>query len=212
MGSNDLERRTTADLPGIFCLEGEWSEDLQHRLSVRPLLELLEQLGIAQSIHRDVATTGDFSYYLEQWKDPRYEKFRVLYLAMHGDAEGLWLGKDGPTLDELGEELAGKCAGCVVYFGSCLTMKAADDELKRFAKRTGARAVIGYRREVDWAQVASFELLLLQELVTKVRSDAIYNSLVATHPVLTKRFGLVVATKNEVHRVPLRTARTSTEA
>ncbi|MCL6424047.1 hypothetical protein Bequi_11765 [Brachybacterium sp. JHP9] len=195
---------TDRELPGIFCLEGEWSDDLQSRLSVRPLLELLESLEIAQSIHRDVATVGDFGYYLDKWQEDRYQNFGILYLAMHGDRETIHLGGDEVTLAELGEALKGLCAGRVIYFGSCSTMKAGDKELMEFAKMTKARAVVGYRRVVDWTEVAPFELVLLQELATRVRSTAIFRSLSDNHPVMAKKLGLVVATKSGVQKVALR--------
>lgn len=69
---------TRDDQSGIFCLEGEWDSDLTRRLSVRPVLELLEQLGVAPWIHRDVATVSEFQYYLAKWVSDEYEDFPVL--------------------------------------------------------------------------------------------------------------------------------------
>ena len=200
------------DLPGIFCLEGEWDSDLTRRLSVRPVLELLEQLGVAQWIHRDVATRAEFEYYLDKWTSDDYTAFPVLWLAMHGDAAAISLsgGDQGSlTMDELEEVLVGACAGKVVYFASCSTLKEDPKRLQQFAKKTGARAVIGYRKNVDWSDAAAFEVLLLQELATRVKSNGIFKRLQDDHPVLAKRLGLVVATKNEVYRTALRTAKSS---
>ena len=52
-------------------------------------------------------------------------------------------------------------------------------------------------------------MLLLQELVTRVKSNGIFKRLQDDHPVLAKRLGLVVATKNEVYRTALRTTKVS---
>lgn len=197
------------DLPGIFCLEGEWDSDLTNRLSVRPVLELLEHLGVAQWIHRDVATRAEFEYYLGKWTSHGYANFPVLWLAMHGDKALISLS-DGEqaslSMDELEGVLAGNCAGKVVYFASCSTLKEDPKRLQQFAKRTGARAVIGYRRNVLWSEAAAFEVLLLQELTTRVKSNGIFKRLQEDHPVLAKRLGLVIATKTEVYRTALRTA------
>lgn len=114
-------RKTVGD--GIFCLEGEWSSDLRERVSVRPLLTLLEHLGISQSIHRDVATTDEFEYYVSKWQQKRYDPYKVLYLAMHGDAGSIHLGRDAVSLDDLEAMMRGACKGKVIYFGSCLTLK-----------------------------------------------------------------------------------------
>ena len=200
------------DLPGIFCLEGEWDSDLTRRLSVRPVLELLEQLEVAQWIHRDVATLSEFEYYLEKWISEEYSRFSVLWLAMHGDRATIALSGDEEgslTMDELEDLLAGRCAGKVVYFASCSTLKEDPKRLQQFAKRTGARAVIGYRKNVAWSEAAAFEVLLLQELATRVKSNGIFKRLQEDHPVLAKRLGLVVATKNEVYRTSLRTTKAS---
>lgn len=198
------------NLPGIFCLEGEWDSDLTSRLSVRPVLELLEQLQVAQWIHRDVATRSEFEYYLEKWTSEEYSHFPVLWLAMHGDAATISLsgGEEGSlSMDELEKILADACAGKVVYFASCSTLKEDPKRLQQFAKRTGARAVIGYRKNVGWSEAAAFEVLLLQELATRVKSNGIFKRLQEDHPVLAKRLGLVVATKNEVYRTALRTSK-----
>ncbi|MBE9404275.1 hypothetical protein M4D54_01935 [Brachybacterium sp. p3-SID1565] len=200
------------DLPGIFCLEGEWDSDLTRRLSVRPVLELLEQLEVAQWIHRDVVTRPEFEYYLEKWTSDEYADFPVLWLAMHGKKAEISLSGDengGLTLDELEDVLAGACSGKVIYFASCSTLKADEKRLQKFANRTRARAVIGYRKDVRWSDAAAFEVILLQELITKVKSSGIFRRLEVDHPVLAKRLGLVVATKTKVHQTALRTSKAS---
>lgn len=96
------------------------------------------------------------------------------------------------------------CKGKAVYFGSCLTLKTDPKRLQVFAKQTGARAVVGYRKEVDWLQSAAFDVLLLDRLSMGWRSDALFNHLARDHGAFAKSLGLVVATKAQVHRVSLR--------
>ncbi|WP_147455986.1 DUF6642 family protein [Nocardioides mangrovicus] len=194
---------------GIFCLEGQWDSDLRDRKSVRPILELLDSLRIAAFIHRDVATTDEFEYFVNKWVQKRYDDYRVLYLAMHGEDGSVYLGRDDVMLEDLQEMLRGKCGGKVIYFGTCLTLRGDAKRIQEFARVTGARAVVGYQREVDWLQAAAFEVLLLQRLSTGLRSDAIFNRLVKEHGLFAKSLGLVVGTKNQVHRVPLREPRSS---
>jgi hypothetical protein len=198
--------RTQGD--GIFCLEGEWNSDLRDKASVRPILALLEHLGIAPSIHRDVATLDEFRYFVIKWQQKRYDAYKVLYLAMHGHAGAVYLGRDALTLDELQELLRGACKGKVIYFGSCLTLKSDGKRLQEFARATGARAVVGYRKDVPWLESAAFEVLLLDRLSLGLRSDAVFNRLTREHGLFAKSLGLVVATKTQVHRVPLRESRT----
>jgi hypothetical protein len=185
-------------LPGIFCLEGEWDSDLRRRESVLPMLELLERLAIAQSIHRDVATKDEFFYYLKKWGQRGYHNYFILYLASHGDSGRLELGKDAVTIDELEEELADKADGGVIYFGSCLTLVTDDDRLKRFVKRTGASVVVGYRAEIDWLEAAAFELMLLERLLRGERSGAFFRRLTKDHGKFASDLGLVAATARAV--------------
>lgn len=189
-------------LPGIFCLEGEWNSDPRARESVVPLLQLLEQLKVAKTIHRDVATQAELTYYLKKWGQARYADYKVLYLAAHGDAAELYLGQDTVGLDELGRLLEDKCRGRVVYFGSCLTLNQTDDRLLAFAKQTGAKAVIGYSTEIDWLDSAAFELLLLDRLSRGNRSDAFFRTMIREHGRFAHDLGLVLATKSVVLDAP----------
>jgi hypothetical protein len=187
-----------AKLPGVFCLEGEWDRNLRLRNSVLPLLELLERLEVARSIHRDVATIEEFDYYLKRWAQKGYSDYQVLYLASHGDSGSLELGRDSVTLNELGEKLAGRAAGRTIYFGSCLTLARYDDELTSFVKKVGAKAVVGYWETIPWLESAAFELLLLERMLRGSRSDAFFNHLVRDHGEFARSLGLVVATRSRV--------------
>ena len=51
-------------------------------------------------------------------------------------------------------------------------MRAEADRLDKFRRRTGARAVTGYRKDVDNIEAFAFELLLLQALSTYRRISA----------------------------------------
>lgn len=85
-------------LPGIFCLEGEWDPDLRRRKSVLPILELLERLDVARTIHRDVATRDELAFYLAKWGQKRYRDCEVLHLACHTEmsAASSWAGTRWP--------------------------------------------------------------------------------------------------------------------
>jgi hypothetical protein len=186
-------------LPGVFCLEGEWDRDLRQRLSVEPVLELLERLRLARYIHRDVATVSEFEYYLKKWGQKGYHEFEVLYLAMHGDMGTLHLGKDSLTLNDLDGLIQGKAANRVIYFASCSTMLEDEEALKSFVKSTGARAAIGYWLDIDWLDSVGFEVFLLERLLRQNRTDAFFRGITREHPELVPKLGLTVATKRYVY-------------
>ncbi|MGH8892363.1 MAG: DUF6642 family protein [Actinomycetes bacterium] len=184
----------------IFCLEGEWG-NMRSRESVLPMLDLLDRLGVSNFVHRDVATQEEFRYYFDRFARAKATTYPVLYLAGHGGVGTFVLGgKNEIELGEMAEMMRGKLTDRVIYFGSCLVGSADDDELKEFAKATGARFVIGYSSSVDWLESASFDLLLLGLVVDGWRSEALYKRIIKDRELWAESLGVVVATKANVHR------------
>lgn len=157
---------------GVFCLEGDWWNDLNRSSTVRPILELLGANGRKKKVpfvHRDVATLDELEFYLRVWTQKRYAGYPILYLAFHGSPGEIalsdWRKKTSSvSLDWIEEQLAGRCRGRVVHFGSCSTMHVDRRRLQRFLRATGATAVTGYTADADWMKSAAFELLLLDAL------------------------------------------------
>lgn len=184
---------------GIYCLEGDWELDLRHKATVEPILELLEALGVAEYIHRNAVKTDQFKHYLKEWTKRRYDKYSVLYLAAHGAENGIHLGQDWISLEDIAAILKDKVRGGVIHFASCSTLDIEDAELMAFAKTTGATAVTGYRHEVGWTESAAFETLMLERLSQGARTDAFYNGLTKDYGSLAQRLGLVAATPRRVY-------------
>jgi len=161
---------------GVFCLEGQWNSDLQVSASVLPTLEHLDRAGVMRYIHRDVATRDEVEYYLGRLRRKQYARYRVVYLAMHGEPGHLWL--DNPqrvsvSLPELADLMNGACRDRYVYLGSCGTLNTSRRVLTEFVNETGAALVCGYTRSVDWVEASAFDILLLTYLVTlKYRTGA----------------------------------------
>lgn len=150
---------------GVFCLEGQWSNNLDDRSSVLPTLELLERLGEFRFIHKDVATIGELHYFLRRWTLRAYERYRVCYLAMHGNPAELELSRGNSVkLNDLAEILEGQCDGRRLYFGSCMVLDVPDETLRDFLKVTRAELVCGYTKEVEWDESSAFDMMLLPRL------------------------------------------------
>lgn len=189
--------------PGIFCLEGQWGTTLDDPTSVRGLLECLSDATKARMIYKDVHTREEFYFLLDKFSQRGYAKYKVLWLAFHGSRGALHIGSTAVSLDDLAERYAGKFAGRVLYFASCSTMKTAKtSDLAMFCKTTGARAVIGYTKNVYWFEAAAFELLLLSELTSSTRLDHLKKRLEKNYGELPRLLGfrMVRATDAEVAR------------
>ena len=69
---------------GVFCLETDQWFRQKDRSSVEPVLRLVERLCKTRYEHRDVATEGEFKFFLDKYLVPGYDNFPILYLGFHG--------------------------------------------------------------------------------------------------------------------------------
>lgn len=180
---------------GIFCLEGEWDGRLTDRTSVEPGLRMLENVGVCGGvIHRDVATRDEFQYYVRKWLRSQYARYSLGYFAFHGKPRAIELGRDDVTLEEIAETLGGGAHDRTLYFGSCRTLAASDEDLQQLCKVTGLRAVAGYTRKVSWVTSAAFDLVLLPALLSSVYVLPVFNRLYKEHPGFVEGLGFRMAT------------------
>src|SRR3712207_2152210 len=93
-------------------------------------------------------------HYLRKWVTRRYDAFPLAYFSYHGERGKLHLGRDSLSLAEIAAMVPGRLTARVVYFGSCGTMAASAEELRDFVETTGAHAIAGYMKSVDWAESA----------------------------------------------------------
>lgn len=180
---------------GIFCLEGDW-RGLVDRTSVRLGLDMLMTVRGDRLIHRNAATKDEFEYYLAKWSSDQYRRFPLAYFSYHGSPGYLHLGRDDMALEELVEVVQRPLTGRVLYFGGCGTLAMAPEELTRFVRRTGARAIVGYTEDIDWEQSAAFDFTLLPGLLTAGSPRRLYAELVERHPYFVQSLGLRMATRS----------------
>jgi hypothetical protein len=180
---------------GIFCLEGDWG-GLADRTSVRLGLDMLMTVRGDRLIHRNAATRAELEHYLGKWSSGTYRGFPLAYFSYHGSPGYLHLGGGNVSLNELAEIIDGRLTGRILYFGSCGTLDLPGDELRRFVRETGVRAVAGYAADVDWEESAAFDLTLLPSLLKGGSVPALYRQLVERHPYFVRTLGLRMATRS----------------
>ena len=150
---------------GVFCLEGEWTDRLTDRASMRPVLELAEDVRGVKFERRDVATREEAVFYLDRWAQARYTRSHpVGILAFHGQPGRIELKKEDLTLEDIGEILEGRCKSRYIHFDSCSVLDISSAKVDRFRRQTGATVVSGYRKRIDWIDSAAFTLHILDEL------------------------------------------------
>ena len=152
---------------GIYCIETVWYGP-DDRTSVRPALQLLEDLYGAPYIWRDAATKDELFLYLTWWLRLEPKEYPILYLGFHGSREGkIWLEtadgkKDMVNYEVLADHLDSSCTNRLVHFASCGSFKGVD--WCRFLEQTGASAVSGYQNDIGFEDSAALELLYLADL------------------------------------------------
>ncbi|MBY8859664.1 hypothetical protein K7711_24575 [Nocardia sp. CA2R105] len=179
--------------PGVLCLEGDWENSLESRLSIESALRLLERAGRIRLVHRDVGTYAELEHYVDRWLNGELKGYDFAYLGFHGTANTLSVGDGDVSLAEFADLVDGRCAGKILYFASCRVLASSDQTLMAFCKQTGARAVAGYTRDVDWVEAAAFELLMVSDLMGSANMRSAYYRLRKDHPELTKKLGFRMA-------------------
>ena len=175
---------------GIYCFEGEWGP-ARDRRTVEPVLGLLRDCEGTPYVHRNVATRDALEFYAKKWR--RLTSMPIGYFVCHGARGQLWFGDEGVTIKEFAEILGSRCEDKVLFFASCSTMAAKDQELIDLCRATNARAVVGYTKTVDFVEAAAFEVLLLRDLLYTTNFKSAYTRMEREHPRMSQRLGLRMA-------------------
>lgn len=170
------------DKPGrVFCVEGQWDDDLTERGSVLPTLELLERLNRIRFIHRDVATPGELRYYLDQWLSKKYATYNVGIFAIDGGPGRLCLSRSQELdLNELITWMQDRCDGKQLYFDCGTILRISDASLIDILERTGATMVCGFTKTITWVESAAFDTVLIDRLANARKANSVEQLVRAT--------------------------------
>ncbi|MGB2567124.1 DUF6642 family protein [Micromonospora citrea] len=187
---------------GVFCVEGEWHDDLAERGSVLPTLELLERLGAIRFIHRDTATPQELRYFLERWLSRKYASYEVGFFALHGAPTQLKLSESNKVgLAEIASWASGRCEGKRLYFGSCSVLRAPEATLAEFLRETKASMICGFTKDIDWIESAAIETVILNRLVNGGRVNSVEQLMKSARwAPLAQNLGFKVVYRNGVSR------------
>ena len=90
--------------------------------------------------------------------------YGILYLSFHGHPGEIIL--DGPTIkiETLASFMGKGLTDWVVHFGSCETIDTEEHRIYNFIEATGVSMVLGYKRDVYWADATALDFILLDWL------------------------------------------------
>ena len=168
----------------VFCLEGDWEDDLKKKSSVNASLVFMEQNCGIKYIHKHCGTRDGLEYYLKKYKQKKYKDYSICYFAYHGQPGMIDVGKDMVTLDELAIMLGDSCKDKIIHFGSCLTLSIDTRLIKKFLEQTQALCVCGFKTEVDFLSSSVFDMMLIEMFQNYKDVSCVERDMRAQHPIM----------------------------
>jgi hypothetical protein len=162
----------------IFCIESDWENTPEKKASILPLLECIKGIYPAfDYIYRTANTKEELIYCLHKFKSLRKIKddFHAIVFCGHGGTGKINLG-NGKNFTEITlKELAEICQEIdnnlflnhLVHFDSCSTIKTSKKKLQEFKESTGAAAVTGFSKDVEFIDSYALEMILFESLLNE---------------------------------------------
>lgn len=173
----------------IACLESLWDSNLEDRLNVKPILELLSTCRGIRHIYLTCNTIDELTFNLK--RIPKRKYYSILYLGFHGSAGKVYLAdKSELGLDELANKMEDRFQNWIIHFGSCATVAAGDEMLTDFMQKTDVALIIGYNKNVDWIQSAALDMLIFDWLQEYKNLGAFIKKFKSLYPDLIAATGL----------------------
>ncbi len=141
----------------ILCLEGEKNSSPHGKISVRTVLEFLQQSSGVDYEHYRIGTRAELEHRLAEFG--RLKSYSLLYLAFPG-APGRFSvsAREAFTLDDLAAAANGRWDGRIVHLGCSHALKVTPKQLESLRRETGAALLSGYAGAVDFFPQAILEL------------------------------------------------------
>ena len=146
----------------VACLESFWTYDVEDRLSVAPVLELLGKRNGTRFFLLTCSTVDELKFNLEIAR--QMKGYRILHLAFHGYPGGIYMPDLAIDMESLATFMKKGFRNWIVFFDSCETINVGKERILDFMSATEAMMLIGYRKKVDWVASASLSLLILNWL------------------------------------------------
>lgn len=146
----------------IACLESLWNSNIENRLSVVPILELVSKVNGVRYTYLTCNTREELGHNLGKLK--RKRRYGILYLSFHGKPGEVVLDGTSVDLETLATLMDKGFAGWVVHFGTCATIDIPRARMRKFMNATAVAMVLGYGTHVNWVASAALDLLLFDWL------------------------------------------------
>jgi hypothetical protein len=143
------ERKTMANVKyrkNIACLETLWDSNIENRLSVVPILELISKVDRVKYTYLTCNTQEELKYNLGILK--QRDEYGILYLSFHGDRGEIALDEKSINIERLAKMMGNSFADWIVHFGTCATIDIPQRRIESFMAATKVSMVIGYKKDI----------------------------------------------------------------
>jgi hypothetical protein len=172
----------------IACLESLWNQNIENRLNVVPILELVSKVERVKYTYMTCNTSEELKYNLGKLKQKR--GYGILYLSFHGNPGEIVLDEKAIDLETLAVLMGKGFTDWVIHFGTCATIDVAKRRILNFIIATEVSMVVGYKNDVDWMDSAALDLLLLDWLQSYKDMQSLWSHFRKRHADLISITGL----------------------
>lgn len=161
----------------LFCIESDWDCKPTKEITILPLLQCIKGVYPEfEYIFRTANTEEELKYCLKKFKSIRKcsTDFYTIVFCGHGKTGKLYIGDERNSIELTLKKLAELClsidsqlfSGQHVHFDSCSILRTTNDRLNHFLQATGAIAISGFSKRVDFIKSYALEMILFQSLIT----------------------------------------------
>jgi len=148
----------------IFCMEGNWGRGYEDSKSIKTALNFLNASVGINAVRKGCNNPEQFSSYLKDSMKESYDTFGIIYLAFHGSPGQLHINQQEKIdFSAIAATLQGKARDKIIHFGSCSTLRVSGWDLQRFKKATGALAISGYCKDIDFIESTVLDILYFRK-------------------------------------------------
>lgn len=180
----------------IFCLEGDWEDDMRIKTSILSGLEMLQSISDVEFIYKTCGTEEELLYRLQdfvRFRRSKYKHYNILYLTSHGDKGTMYYGDSLNVLNFFKDNFReGDFEDKVIHFGSCATMKMSEKDWTELMNFTGAKIISGYLKEIDFLESTLFDILYFRALQYRKFVKPLDEALLKDYEGMYKSLGFVM--------------------
>ncbi|MCX7550279.1 DUF6642 family protein [Xanthomarina sp. F2636L] len=178
----------------IFCLEGDWDENLRNSGTIAPALNLLEKNCGIEVLHKTCSTKKEFKsriQHIVNGNQKSYSRFQIIYLAFHGIDNEIDLGVESISLSKLSKYFSEDFSNRIIHFGSCKTISSKEN-VEELLRNTEALAVTGYSKDIDFIPSTVMDILFFEECQNWKRIETIEKKMKSKYGQLMNDLGFEI--------------------